>query len=319
MISGEETRIILLGKTGAGKSSLANTILGEKIFQAKSSPNSETSKCTSSKKYIDGKMIHLIDTPGVFDTDPNSTDLGEKLYNCVKDCADGPHAFLFVLKVEKYTQQEQDVVRKTLKYFSAEALKYTTVVFTHGDQLDGQTIEEWYSQNESLSSLVRKCGGRCHVIDNRYWNNTQDTYRNNQIHAAKLLKTIHETVAKNGGKCYTNGFWQYIKHERILGVPLKYILAALLGAAAGGAAFGVAKCLVGATTAKAIAAGGVTSAAVGAGTAYTLAPDEVGGAALNAASKAGGAASNAASNMTKMASSAAKSVSSCMGKKPKRS
>ncbi|KAK7910388.1 hypothetical protein WMY93_015072 [Mugilogobius chulae] len=283
----EETRIILLGKTGVGKSSLGNIILGGQFFQAKSSPNSETSICTPHRNEINDKMIHVFDTPGVFDTDPNSTGLGEKLYNCVKKCAPGPHAFLFVLKVERYTKLEEDVVRKTLKYFSAEALKYTTVVFTHGDQLQGQTIEDWYSQNEALRTLVEKCGGRCHVFDNIYWKNSQDTYRNNKIHVTVLLKTIEDTVQKNGGTCYTNGFLQHIKHKRVFGVPLKYLLALLLGAVVTGGVVGGVCLGVGLTVSSAVAAGVETSAGVvllGGG--LWMASDKGQAATSNAVSKA---------------------------------
>ncbi|KAG8006055.1 hypothetical protein GBF38_005189 [Nibea albiflora] len=39
---------------------------------------------------------------------------------------------------------EQAVVNKVIQYFSEEAFRYATVVFTHGDQLrNGQTIEDF--------------------------------------------------------------------------------------------------------------------------------------------------------------------------------
>ncbi|KAJ0006222.1 hypothetical protein NQD34_013495, partial [Periophthalmus magnuspinnatus] len=195
--------------------SLANTILGvENLFTVSDKSVSETSVCQSETGNIYNKTITLVDTPGVFDTNPRSNDLSPELLRCLLECAPGPHAFLLVLKVERFTKQEQAVVDLILKYFSEEALKYTTLVFTNGDQLKkGVTIKEWAIDNEALSTLIQKCGGRCHVFDNKQWNNSQDPYRNNQHQIRELLKTIDQTVQKNGGTCYTNEMLTMINED----------------------------------------------------------------------------------------------------------
>ncbi|XP_026208164.1 GTPase IMAP family member 7 [Anabas testudineus] len=204
-------RIVILGKTGAGKSSLANTLFGEEVFTIDHTQNSETRECQAETKSVNGRNITLIDTPGLFDTDRPEEEMKAEIVRCITECAPGPHAFLIVLKVEKFTVHEKAVITKISEYFSEEVFKYATVLFTHGNQLpEGQTIKDFVSQNKLMSDLVMKCGGRCHIFDNKYWNQV-DTYRSNQFQVEDLLKTIDKMVMENNGGCYTNELLQVVQ------------------------------------------------------------------------------------------------------------
>lgn len=206
---------MVIGKTGTGKSSLANTLFGETAFTISHSPNSETSECQEKTKPVNGKTIMWIDTPGFFDTGRSDEDIKREVVRCITLCAPGPHVFVIVLKVEKYTEQEKAVIQKLHQYFSEEALKYTVIVFTHGDQLpEQQRIEEFANESEDLRDLLKRCGNRCHVIDNKYWkNNQQDEYRSNKFQVAKLLNTIDKITVANRDGCYTNAMLQAVDRE----------------------------------------------------------------------------------------------------------
>ncbi|XP_042368636.1 GTPase IMAP family member 7-like [Plectropomus leopardus] len=219
MDASSSRRIVVVGKTGAGKSSLANTVFGETAFTVDDSPNSGTSRCQAHTKFVHGRSIMWVDTPGFFDTEKSEEELKKEIGKCVVECAPGPHAFLIVLQVNKFTKQEKDIVDKLSQYFSEEALKYTIVLFTHGDQLpEEMTIEQWVARNEALRDLVRKCGDRCHVVDNKHWtNNQQDEYRTNEFQVKELLKRIDGMIRANKESYYTNEMLQkcdrHIQHE----------------------------------------------------------------------------------------------------------
>ncbi|KAM3590614.1 uncharacterized protein V6R79_012672 [Siganus canaliculatus] len=208
-------RIVLLGKPGVGKSSLANTIFGEELFTVNHISYAEMSQSPAKTKLIMGRSISLIDTPGLFDMERSEEELKPEIMRCITECSPGPHAFIIVLKVERFTQQEDAIINKILQCFSEEALKYAVIVFTHGDQLqEGMTIEEFFAKNVKLSELVQKCGGRCHVVDNKYWKKTQEgNYRCNQVQVAALFNTLDKMEEANRGSYYTNDMLEAVEAE----------------------------------------------------------------------------------------------------------
>uniref|UniRef100_A0A8C6P7N3 AIG1-type G domain-containing protein n=1 Tax=Nothobranchius furzeri TaxID=105023 RepID=A0A8C6P7N3_NOTFU len=209
-------RIVLLGKSRNGKSSLANVLFGETKFKVKNLNDSNTVTSDARTKCIKGRNLTLIDTPGFLDPGRTEKEVKPELTRCVAECAPGPHVFLIVLKVEKHTEHEKAVINNIREYFSGDALKYAVVVFTHGDQLpEGMKIEEFVDQSEELKELVEKCGGRCHVFDCKYWKNNdqEDAYRSNQLQMAELLNTIDKILMENTGGYYTNTILRDMERE----------------------------------------------------------------------------------------------------------
>ncbi|XP_038556501.1 GTPase IMAP family member 7-like [Micropterus salmoides] len=208
-------KIIILGKTGAGKSSLANSIFGETKFQINNFTDCKMHCSQAETKSVNGRSITLIDTPGLFDTGGFQDDMKPEIVRCFTECAPGPHVFLIVLKVGKFTELEEAVITKICKCFSEDALKYSVIVFTHGDQLpEGMKIEEYVDQSDGLSDLVKKCGGRCHVVDNKYWKKQQqDEYRSNRFQVEELLNSIDKIMMEHNGGYYTNKKLQEVERD----------------------------------------------------------------------------------------------------------
>ncbi|XP_031440793.1 GTPase IMAP family member 7-like [Clupea harengus] len=206
-----ELRVVLLGKTGDGKSSTGNSILKDKLFQVSKGTQAGTQHNEMNENDDGDRRVKVVDTPGFCNSKLTEEQLTEELKASVSQCAPGPHAFIIVLRVGKYTAQEKEIVSQVGKIFGKDTFSHAVVLFTHGDQLaKDQTIEEFVDQSEDLKKLVQKCGGRCHVIDNKRWNEKHE-YRSNSVQLEKLLNTVEEMA--NNGCCYTTDMVQATKNE----------------------------------------------------------------------------------------------------------
>lgn len=58
-------RIVFLGKTGNGKSSSINSLIGKKLLKSKTSPVSVTLNCQEVWADIVGQNCLFVDTPGI--------------------------------------------------------------------------------------------------------------------------------------------------------------------------------------------------------------------------------------------------------------
>ncbi|KAI2644027.1 GTPase IMAP family member 9 [Labeo rohita] len=211
-----EVRIVVLGTAGEGKSSTANTIFGEKIFSEHTSRCAATKSIKCHRKLVKGTDLTIVDTPGFFNSELTDETVDREIKQGIIRCKPGPHAFLLILRVGVYTRQNADSVAEFKRFLGEDVLKYTILCFTHGDDLyDRETIEDFVGKNSELKRLVDECEGRCHVIDNKYWNGRRDKYRNNKVQVKKLLKTVKQMQRNNGGSYYTADSRQKLTHRSI--------------------------------------------------------------------------------------------------------
>ncbi|XP_053494045.1 uncharacterized protein LOC128615751 [Ictalurus furcatus] len=195
--SSDELKLVLLGRTGAGKSAAGNVILGRDEFKLRGddATGATTQSCVKGTAVIGQKQVTVVDTPDWFWPGCPPEKLATHLSSCMDLCAPGPHAFLLCVPVTLPGRSHLHDLGSIRNSFGPHAiLRHTLVLFTHSDMLKDGNVEEYIAaKRPELLELVEKCGDRYHVLKQG----------RNEGNIEELLEKVEQVVKENSGSHYS--------------------------------------------------------------------------------------------------------------------
>jgi hypothetical protein len=200
-----------------GKSAVGNSICGSQErnspFETGVSSSSITQKPEIAYREYGDRILCVIDTPGLFDTNRSIDETIENLTNAFYLAAPGPHAFLIVL-CGRCTNEDQLVIDLLNRKFGQYLTDYCIIVVSREDDLrendkqssDNEVIGKYFENApQTLKNLLRKCENRCILIDNR----AAMVEREQKI--AMLIDMIKKNEVEHGNSYYNQEMFDQAK------------------------------------------------------------------------------------------------------------
>lgn len=141
-----------------------------------------------------------MDTPGIFDSSRSNKQTQEEICKSINMTSPGPHAFILVFSISRFTEEDKKCIEHFVKHFGEEMYKYCIILFTREDELQEKesTIMDFIEKSPpELKNLIQKCDQRFIAFNNKLKDKTKDQQ------AEKLLNMISINIKQNKGRYYT--------------------------------------------------------------------------------------------------------------------
>ncbi|KAK3601928.1 hypothetical protein CHS0354_001002 [Potamilus streckersoni] len=145
-------RLLLLGKSGVGKSAFGNFLLDRRIFDAGLQASPVTLEHVSVSARLCDVPVTIVDTPGLLSNDTSMLNTAIAIQDSFQICQCEPNVFLIVLELRRFTVEDTDTISLIKMIFGPRCLQHGIIIFTHEDQAA--------NERESIENLMRNFTGQ---------------------------------------------------------------------------------------------------------------------------------------------------------------
>ncbi|XP_019624419.1 PREDICTED: GTPase IMAP family member 8-like [Branchiostoma belcheri] len=164
--SGEDLCLVLLGRSGVGKSHTGNSIIGQDVFSVSDRAiMSETKHCDSSSRHEKGCHIMVVDTPPLTqDAKEGENRLATEIKEQIKPSV--LYILIMIINIGRFSMEDVKMAGRYYNMFKEILWNNSVVLFTGKDKLTCNEDDYLTYAPKELTDMLQKFGKRYVFFDN---------------------------------------------------------------------------------------------------------------------------------------------------------